>query len=230
MFGRREINDPARLLRLHGDHWRQGEILRVTPKRRWNADPSAKNMVLRRRDLGELALTPMRWGLIPDWTRPEFVRDEGRPLVSVRAETFREEIEWRRLLNTHRCVVPADQFFEWKRVDGMKTKEYAFRLKDRRPMMIAGIWNRTPAPGGRTLDGFAYVSCPANHLFSFVHDRMPVILDEAGVSKWFNPDATLESLLGLMRPMTWGGLELSAVGQPAKAKPYHPSLFASRAA
>ena len=101
MFGRREINDPARVLRLHGDHWRQGEILRVTPKRRWNADPTAKNMVLRRRDLGELALPPMRWGLVPDAAREDSERGIGRerPLVSVRAETFREEIEWRRLLN-----------------------------------------------------------------------------------------------------------------------------------
>jgi len=228
MFGRREMKDPTRVLRLHGDNWRQGEVLRITPKRRWNADPSAKNMVLRRRDFGELALSPMRWGLVPEWAEGEA---RHRPLVSVRAETVGEEIEWRRLLNTHRCLVPADQFFEWKRADGVKTKEYAFKLKSRRPMMIAGLWNRSPSPAGGTIDGFTYVSCPANRLVGLVHDRMPVILDDAAVAKWFNPDATLESLLALMRPMTWGELELHPAGQPAaKAKPYQPSLFASRAA
>jgi len=230
MFGRREFNDPAKALRLHGDTWRQGEVLRITPKRRWDADPGAKNMVLRRRDYGELALTPMRWGLVPEWAQDEA---RERPLVSVRAETVAQEIDWRRLLNTRRCVVPADQFFEWKRADGVKTKEYAFKLKSRRPMMIAGLWNRT-RPTSRTsgvLDSFAYISCSANRLVGLVHDRMPVILDDAGVATWFNPDATLDGLLGLLRPMSWGQLELHAVGQStARAKPYQPSLFASRAA
>lgn len=230
MFGRRESNGPAKTLRLHGDAWRQGEVLRITPKRRWDGDPSAKNMVLRRRDYGELALTPMRWGLVPDWAQDE-ARD--RPLVSVRAETVAQEIDWRRLLNTRRCVVPADQFFEWKRTDGVKTKEYAYRLKSHRPMMIAGLWHRARAASlrGGTLDSFAYISCPSNRLVGLVHDRMPVILDDAGVAAWFNPDATLESLLGLLRPMIWGQLELHPVGQPvARPKPYQPSLFARRAA
>jgi putative SOS response-associated peptidase YedK len=235
MFGRRELNDPVKTLRLHGDAWRQGEVLRVTPKRRWDADPSAKNMVLRRRDYGELALTPMRWGLVPEWAREE-ARD--RPLVGVRAETIAQEIDWRRLLNTRRCVVPADQFFEWKRSAGVKTKEYVYKLRSRRPMMIAALWNRSrpssvthASQSSQALDSFAYISCPANRLVGLIHDRMPVILDDAGVAAWFNPDATLECLLGLLRPMTWGQLELNPVGQQAaKAKPYQPSLFASRAA
>ena len=229
MFGRREIKDPGKALRLRAEEWRQGEVLRITPKRRWDADPSAKSMVIRRRDLGELALTPMRWGLVPEWARDE---NQGRPLVSIRAETIPEQIEWRRMLNTRRCLVPADQFFEWKRVDGVKTKEYAFKLKGRRPMMIAALWNRAPSPsGGGTVDSFAYISCPANRLVGLIHDRMPVILDDAAVSTWFNPDATLESLLGLLRPFRWGELELHPVGQPnTRAKPYQPSLFASRAA
>lgn len=230
MFGRREINNPAKTLRLHGDAWRQGEVLRITPKRRWDADPAAKNMVLRRRDYGELALTPMRWGLVPEWAQDDA---RNRPLVSVRAETVAQEIEWRRLLNTRRCVVPADQFFEWKREGGVKTKEYAFKLKSHRPLMIAGLWTRgrSTSQRGGALDSFAYISCPANRLVGLVHDRMPVILDDAGVAAWFNPDATLENLLALMRPMVWGQLELHPVGQAApKAKPYQPSLFASRAA
>ena len=229
MFGRHEIDNPAKTLRLHGDAWRQGEVLRITPKRRWNADPDAKNMVLRRRDYGELALTPMRWGLVPEWAQDD-ARD--RPLVSVRAETVAQEIDWRRLLNTRRCVVPAGQFFEWKRAGGVKTKEYAYKLKNHRPMMIAALWNRGRANSDRgALDSFAYISCPANRLVGLVHDRMPVILDDAGLAAWFNPDAMLETLLGLLRPMAWGQLELHAVGQPpTKAKPYQPSLFASRAA
>jgi putative SOS response-associated peptidase YedK len=226
MFGRRDTKDPTKVLRLRAAEWRQGEVLRITPRRRWDTDPGAKSMILRRRDFGELALTPMRWGLVPEWAQGE---NRERPLVTVRAESFADDIEWRRLLNTRRCLVPTDQFFEWKRAGDVKVKEYAFRLKSRRPMMIAALWSRAPVHGAA--DTFAYISCPANRLVSLVHDRMPVILDDAEVATWLNPNATLESLFALLRPWRWDGLELQPVAEPgAKPKPYQPSLFASRAA
>lgn len=227
MFARRESPDSAKILRLKAADWRRGEVLRVTPRRRWDADPGAKSMVVRRRDYGELAVAPMRWGLAPEWERDG---DQVRPLINVRAETIAEHIEWRRLLNSKRCLVPTDQFFEWKRVAGMKTKEYVLKLKSKRPMMIAALWNRTPSPAGGVADCFAYISCSANRLVGFIHDRMPVIMDEAAISTWLNPDAPLEHLLALLRPLDHSLLDLHPVSDPAKQKPLQPSLFASRAA
>lgn len=227
MFGRREVN-PEKILRMNGDQWRQGDVLRVTPRRRWDGDPEAKRMVMRRRDFGEVGLSPMRWGLVPETAQDG---QPVRPLISIRAETIAGQIEWRRLLNAKRCVVPAEQFFEWTRVGDVKTKEFVFRYKSRRPMMIAALWSRSPSPTVRPAECFAYVSCPANRLIGQIHDRMPVILDDAGVTAWLNPDAPLETLIDLMRPAENGMLELHAVPQQfARVRPYQPSLFASRAA
>jgi putative SOS response-associated peptidase YedK len=226
MFGRREVN-PEKILRMNGDQWRQGDVLRVTPRKRWDGDPEAKRMVIRRRDFGEVALSPMRWGLVPETTHES---EPARPLIAVRAETIAEQIEWRRLLNAKRCVVPADQFFEWMRVGGVKTREYVFRLRSHRPMMIAGLWSRSPLPGVKPAECFAYISCPPNRLIGQIHDRMPVILDDAGVKTWLNPDAPLETLIDLMRPIDNGLLELQTVGAAPRARPYQPSLFTSRAA
>jgi len=224
LFARRDTKDTAKILRLKAAEWRQGEVLRLTKRRRWDADPSAKCMVLRRRDYGELALTAMRWGLAPEWEQ-----GEARPLVNVRAETVAEQVEWRRLLNTHRCLIPTEQFFEWKRIGGVKTREYLFKLRTRRPMMIAGLWRKAAA--GETADTFAYISCPANRLVGFIHERMPVVLEDGNVAAWLNPDASLENLLGLLRPLRDGELELHPVAHAeTRAKPYQPSLFASRAA
>ncbi|MDZ4867627.1 MAG: SOS response-associated peptidase family protein [Alphaproteobacteria bacterium] len=226
MFGRREVN-PEKILRMNGDQWRQGDVLRVTPRKRWDGDPEAKRMVIRRRDFGEVGLSPMRWGLVPETTHDG---EPARPLIAVRAETIAEQIEWRRLLNAKRCVVPADQFFEWTRVGGVKTREYVFRLRSRRPMMIAGLWSRSPNPSVKPAECFAYISCPANRLIGQIHDRMPVILDDAGVTTWLNPDAPLETLIDLMKATENSVLELQAVGAAPRARPYQPSLFASRAA
>jgi putative SOS response-associated peptidase YedK len=227
MFGRRE-KDPSRILRLAREHWRQGELLRVSPRPRWNADPAAKRLVVRRREIGEFALAPMRWGLTPEWQRDDA---KARPLIAIRAETIAEQIEWRRLLNARRCAVPADQFFEWARSGDVKTKEYVFKLKSRKPMMIAALWERSPAAAGKTAESFAYISCPANELVGLIHDRMPVILDEAAILTWFNPDAALESLLALLQPIASSKIDLYPVHPPGTyVRPYQPSLFAPRAA
>lgn len=223
MFGKREINDPAKVLRLHAQEWSRNEALRISPRRRWDGDPSAKRIVVHRRDIGELALTPMRWGLVPEWRRGE---PELQPLISVQADAVANSPEWRRLLNAQRCVVPTDQFYEWKRVAGVKTREYTFRLRSGRPLMIAALWGRSPSPTGRLTESFAYVTCEANRMIASIHDRMPVVLDDAGVATWLNPNASLESLLGVMQPLASMELEMRAVtAEPAAIRAYQPSLF-----
>ena len=224
MFGKREIKDPAKVLRLHAQEWSQNESLRISNRRRWDGDPTAKRMVIHRRDIGELALTPMRWGLVPEWRRGE---PERQPLISVQADAIVETQDWRRLLNTHRCVVPTDQFYEWKRVAGVKTREYAFRLRNGRPLMIAALWARSPAQTGRMSESFAYVTCEANRMIALIHDRMPVILDDAGLATWLNPNASLESLMALLQPLASMELDMRPVTSalPAAARPYQPSLF-----
>lgn len=223
MFGKREINDPAKVLRLHASQWSRNEALRISPRRRWDGDPTAKRMVVHRCNVGELALSPMRWGLVPEWRRSE---QELQPLISVQADAVANSPEWRRLLNTQRCVVPTDQFYEWKRVAGVKTREYTFKLRSGRPLMIAALWARSPSPTGRLTESFAYVTCEANRMISFIHDRMPVVLDDAGVATWLNPNASLESLLGVMQPLASMELEMRPVAaEIAAPRPYQPSLF-----
>jgi putative SOS response-associated peptidase YedK len=223
MFGKREINDPAKVLRLHAQEWSRNDALRISPRRRWDGDPSAKRIVVHRCDIGELALTPMRWGLVPEWRRGE---PELQPLISVQADAVANSPEWRRLLNAQRCVVPTDQFYEWRRVAGVKTREYTFRLRSGRPLMIAALWGRSPSLAGRLTESFAYVTCEANRMISSIHDRMPVVLDDAGVATWLNPNASLESLLGVMQPLASMELEMRAVtAEPTAIRPYQPSLF-----
>ncbi|MFM9864388.1 MAG: SOS response-associated peptidase [Micropepsaceae bacterium] len=224
MFGKREINDPAKVLRLHAQEWSRNEALRISTRRRWDGDPTAKRMVIHRRDVGELALTPMRWGLVPESRRSE---PERQPLITVRGEAIVETAEWRRVLNTHRCVVPTDQFYEWKRVAGVKTREYAFKLRNGSPLMIAALWGRSPSLTGRLSESFAYVTCEANRMISLIHDRMPVVLDDAGMAAWLNPNASLESLIALMQPLASMELEMRPVNAttPVAARPYQPSLF-----
>jgi putative SOS response-associated peptidase YedK len=223
MFGKREIKDPAKVLRLHAQEWSQNESLRISNRRRWDGDPTAKRMVIHRRDIGELALTPMRWGLVPEWRRGE---PERQPLISVQADAIVETQDWRRLLNTHRCVVPTDQFYEWKRVAGVKTREYTFKLRNGQPLMIAALWARSPAPTGRMTESFAYVTCEANRMISLIHDRMPVIL-MMRPRHLAEPERLARKPDGAVAALGVDGTRHAARDRSpsAAARPYQPSLF-----
>jgi putative SOS response-associated peptidase YedK len=64
-------------------------------------------------------------------------------------------------------------------------------------------------------------------MISMIHDRMPVILDDAGMAAWLNPNASLESLIALMQPLASMELDMRPVTAafPAAARPHQPSLF-----
>lgn len=220
LFSRKAAASPTKVLRLvKTQQWRQGEALRITTRPRAQVNPGARRLVIRREGLGELALSPMRWGLRGEIDGPSIL---AHPLTSTRTDVLKANPEWRRLLNAQRCIIPAEQFFEWKRVAEVKTREYCIRLKSGKPMMIAGLWNRSDSCG----ETFAYISCAANPLVSLIHDQMPALLDPTEVANWFNPDATLESLLSSLKPARVEEIELFPVAQKRAATDDHqPSLF-----
>jgi len=226
LFSRKAAPSPEKVLRLvKTQEWRQGESLRITTQRpRTQANPAARRLVVKRQGMGELALSPMRWGL-------RFAAEgstlNARPLTSLHTQSIQTNAEWRRLLNAQRCVIPAEQFFEWKRVGDVRTREYCMKLKSGKPMMIAGLWNRTDFFG----DTFAYVSCQANPLAALIHEHMPAILDPSAISAWFNPDTSLEMLLSFLKPVKVDDIIIHAVdkAQPTQ-RPNQPSLFDRQAA
>ena len=51
--------------------------------------------------------------------------------------------------------------------------------QDGKPMALAGIWEGWRGEGGEVIRSFAIITTEANQLMSQVHDRMPLILEEA---------------------------------------------------
>jgi putative SOS response-associated peptidase YedK len=63
-------------------------------------------------DGGTKILKCMRWGLIPSYQKPEDKLDFFR-MFNARSETIAELPTFKRLVNTRRCAVAIDGFFEW---------------------------------------------------------------------------------------------------------------------
>ena len=84
------------------------------------------------------------WGLIPSWSKDPTM---GSRLINARSETAREKPSFRAAFKRRRCLVPADGFYEWKKV-GKRKQPYHITLNDGDVQVedgetlfaIAGLW------------------------------------------------------------------------------------------
>jgi putative SOS response-associated peptidase YedK len=151
----------------------------------------------RRRYLSEL-----RWGLIPSWAKDPKIGDR---MINARAESLADKPAFERAFRRHRCLVPAEGFYEWQQRGSRKQPMFIHR-RDGEPMAFAGLWAAWRDPEGADPDGdwlrsCAIVTTNANDTVAPLHDRMPVVLEERDWDRWLDPDAADIDRLGrLLRP------------------------------
>ena len=93
---------------------------------------------------GERSLDVMRWGLIPYWAKDIKI---GFSTINARAEEVDTKPAFREAFQRRRCLVPVDNFYEWKKTATGK-QPYAIALADRRLMALAGLWETWRSPAG----------------------------------------------------------------------------------
>jgi putative SOS response-associated peptidase YedK len=98
-------------------------------------------------------------------------------MINARCETLNQKPSFKQLLSRNRCVIPADGFFEWRRIGRAGKIPMRVRMRNRKPFTMAGLWDLWRDPDGEELYSFTIITVPANKLFRAIHDRMPLILD-----------------------------------------------------
>lgn len=125
----------------------------------------------------------MRWGLIPKWAKDDKI---GYSLINARSETVFEKPMWKSLVTTHRCLVPANGFYEWqKRPDGKQP--FYIHPKNQHLFMFAGIWD-VWKHDSREWYTYSILTTTPNEQMKQIHDRMPVILHKADEAQWLAAD------------------------------------------
>lgn len=167
-------------------------------------------------------LSDLRWGLIPSWAKDPKVGDR---MINARAESLADKPAYERAFRWHRCLVPAEGFYEWQRRGSRKQPMFIHR-RDGEPMAFAGLWaawrdrgeggfadpRRTAGAcdgdnqmrcdsDGEWLRSCAIVTTNANEALAPLHDRMPVVLEESDWDRWLDPaSGDVDALANLLRP------------------------------
>ena len=171
-------------------------------EREWNLPPTRPMLVAIRSVEGKRTPKMMRWGLLPHWAKDEkiaFSTFNARAEEFTTKPAFKDAWKW-----GQRCLVVTDGFYECKKLDakGKNKQPYAIAMADDGQMVMAGLWAKWKDPkSGDQIQSCTILTCRPNAAIAELHNRMPVILDEADWPKWLGEEpATEQELLALLKP------------------------------
>ncbi|KAF2737021.1 DUF159-domain-containing protein [Polyplosphaeria fusca] len=111
---------------------------------------------------------------------------------------------WTSMKKKKRCIVVAQGFYEWlKKNNGKEKMPHFTKRKDGQLMCFAGLWDSVKfEDSDEKLYSYTIITTDSNKQLRFLHDRMPVILDNGSdaIRTWLDPNRTewsreLQSLL-----------------------------------
>lgn len=176
----------------------------ITP--RYNIAPMQNVPVIRRAADGARELAQVRWGLVPRWAKDPSI---GARMINARGETIAIKSAFRRPFERHRCLIPADGFYEWKTLPGGRKVPFHVTMKDGRPFAFAGLAERWLGADGEVIDSCAIVTTAANALLRPVHERMPVIVAPGDYERWL--DVSGEPPLDVVAPFASEAMAMQPV-------------------
>jgi putative SOS response-associated peptidase YedK len=137
-------------------------------------------------------LEPARWSLTPSWSKELTTKF---PTFNARSEGITEKATWRGPVKTHRALVPASGYYEWKTdpVTKKKTPFYIHSPNDE-VLALAGLYSwwkdhskADDDPTRWTLTATILTSSAVDELLH-IHDRNPVPLPQDWWGDWLNPE------------------------------------------
>jgi putative SOS response-associated peptidase YedK len=193
------------------------------PEPRYNIAPTQRVAAVVREG-GRDRLVGMRWGFVAPWAKEA----SGIAPINARAETVAEKPTFRAAFRQHRCLLPADAFYEWRKVGDRKVPMLV-RMGSRKPFGLAGIYGTWRGPDGTEVVSCAIVTTSANELMASIHDRMPFIVPRDARAIWLDPEVRDPARLQpLMRPYPSSEMEAYQVSREVNSPSHdHPGLAKS---
>lgn len=156
---------------------------------------------------GVRELRVVRWGLVPFWAKDISI---GSRLINARAETVASKPAFRHAFARHRCLLPADGFYEWEKSGdskGARKQPHYIRREDGGVLAFAGLyelWRDKDRPDDDP-DSWLWtatiITTRAEDEVGRIHDRMPMVIEPGRWADWLDPAApSTEALHGLMTP------------------------------
>ncbi len=180
-------------------------------RRRFNVAPTDEVVAVTTTKEGAPRGDVLRWGLVPFWSKDP---SAGAKMINARAETVAERPAFRDALETRRCLIVADGFYEWQRRPGEPKQPYWITRGDHAPFAFAGLWAIwRNAETDELLRTCTIITTRPNSTVAELHDRMPVILPADAEGLWLAHDTPREQALALLEPLPADAVDMRPVSR-----------------
>jgi len=191
----------------------------VAYQARYNVAPSQLVPVI---SAGDKGFSHFYWGQHPDWTKNKTLAEK---IINVRAEQIIERPALKKAMMSHRCIVPADGFYSWKKLGKKSLIPWRFSLQDKSIFSVAGLWEEFDDEQGNVFHTFTILTIPANDFVMPVCERMPLILKPEQEKLWLDKTSTEEMLTSVLNYSATAPLDGYAVSNQLNTLSFdRPSL------
>lgn len=151
-----------------------------------------------------------RWGLVPPWSKDPGI---GVRMINARSETVATSRAYRTPFARKRCLVPADGWYEWRKLPAGGKQPYFMTAPGDGPLVFAGLWEHW-GKGEESLLTCTILTTDALGELDRVHDRMPLLLTPDRYAAWLGETpAEPEELLRPPDADLVASLEIRPVGR-----------------
>jgi putative SOS response-associated peptidase YedK len=138
-----------------------------------------------------------RWGLLPFWAKKS---SEASRYINLRKETIENKKVFSGMMQSKRCLIPLDGFYEWKK-SGKEKLPYRITTTNQEIFSVAGIWSIwKSSETTEEIPSFTLITIEANKFMNSIHDRMPAILLPENEKLWLDDSLSTKELLQLLLP------------------------------
>ena len=135
------------------------------------------------------------WGLFPALVGNRSVSEK---VITRRAEDLLSKTLYRKVLRSHRCLVPADGFYLWKPLTRRTMIPYRVVVPSMGLFGLAGVWEEFEDERGDPQHTFSIVTIPANGKTMELGERMPLILSTEQEKVWVDMHAAEASVRAIL--------------------------------
>ncbi len=169
---------------------RRGEI---TPN--YNVAPTHTMPVAFVDDEGKRIAENMYWGFM-GW-KPKKGQKPFLP-INTRDDSLTKKPMWRRAIQSKRCLIPMNGFYEWQGTKGKKTPHFIYPKNEGELLVAAGIYSElSPIDGTKS---YSVITTSPNSLMEPIHDRMPAFLHPTEFEDWLNPEQSINLMVDMLQP------------------------------
>lgn len=165
--------------------------------------PGMTVLAFARRKSGVTGAFPMRWG---------YTVSDGKLVINARVESAATRPMFADSWKTRRCIVPANCYFEWERIQtqtsfleaqdafpahGAEKIKRAITPENAKFFWLAALYRYEP---GQTLPALVILTREADASVARIHDRMPVMFDDTTATQWLAQDGAPDA--AVLRALT----------------------------